>query len=144
VAHDLLPGGLRRLRVSAIVAAAVVVPLALLAVRIDVGAVVTSAFAVAASTFCPLLVLGIWWRRLTPRGAFVGMTVGLLSSAGVMGTSLLLRPEPGLTALLLGQPALWSVPLAFLTMILVSLADDAPPGAESTMLRLHLDETRTP
>ncbi|HEV7472150.1 MAG: cation acetate symporter [Pseudonocardia sp.] len=144
VAHDLLPGGLRRLRVSAIVAAAVVVPLALLAVRIDVGAVVTSAFAVAASTFCPLLVLGIWWRRLTPRGAFVGMTVGLLSSAGVMGTSLVLRPEPGLTALLLGQPALWSVPLAFLTMVLVSLADDPPPGAESTMLRLHLDETRTP
>ncbi|MCW0213897.1 MAG: cation acetate symporter [Pseudonocardia sp.] len=143
VAHDLLPGGLRRLRVSAIATTAAVVPLALFAARIDVGAVVTSAFAVAASTFCPLLVLGIWWRRLTARGAFVGMAVGLLSSAGVMGASLLLRPDPGLGALLLGQPALWSVPLAFLTMIAVSLAGHPPPGAESTMLRLHLDETRS-
>ena len=30
------------------------------------------AFAVAASTFCPLLVLGIWWRGLTDRGAAAG------------------------------------------------------------------------
>ncbi|RTL67237.1 MAG: cation acetate symporter [Pseudonocardiaceae bacterium] len=142
VAHDLLPGSLRRLRLTALVAAAVVVPIALLAARVDVGAVVTSAFAVAASTFCPLLVLGIWWRRLTVRGAFVGMGVGLAASAGVMAASLLIRPAPGVTALLLGQPALWSVPLAFLTMVLVSLRDRPPPGAESAMLRLHLDETR--
>jgi cation/acetate symporter len=27
------------------------------------------AFPVAASTFCPLLVLGIWWRGLTTAGA---------------------------------------------------------------------------
>jgi len=142
VAHDLLPGSLRRLRITALVAAAVVVPIALLAAQVDVGAVVTSAFAVAASTFCPLLVLGIWWRRLTVRGAFVGMGVGLAASAGVMAASLLIRPAPGVTALLLGQPALWSVPLAFLTMVLVSLRDRPPPGAESAMLRLHLDETR--
>ena len=34
------------------------------------------AFAVAASTFCPLLVLGIWWRRMST----VGAAAGLLSS----------------------------------------------------------------
>ena len=33
-------------------------------------------FAVAASTFCPLLVLGIWWRGLTERGAIAGVLVG--------------------------------------------------------------------
>ena len=30
------------------------------------------AFALAASTFCPLLLLGVWWPRLTARGAAAG------------------------------------------------------------------------
>ena len=34
------------------------------------------AFAVAASTFCPLLVLGIWWRGLTVAGATAGLVTG--------------------------------------------------------------------
>ncbi len=36
---------------------------------LDVSQVVGLAFAVAASSFCPLLVLGIWWRGLTDLGA---------------------------------------------------------------------------
>jgi Na+(H+)/acetate symporter ActP len=142
VAHDLIPATLRRLRLTPLVAAAVVVLLALPAARIDVGALVTSAFAVAASTFCPLLVLGIWWRRLTARGALVGMAVGLVSSAGVMAAGLVAGLDPGVPALLLAQPALWSVPLAFTTMVVVSLRGTPPAGAASAMLRLHLDETR--
>jgi Na+(H+)/acetate symporter ActP len=142
VSHDLVPAGLRRLRLTPLAAAAVVVLLALPGARVDVGALVTSAFAVAASTFCPLLVLGIWWRRLTTQGALVGMAVGLVSSAGVMAAGLVARLEPGVPALLLAQPALWSVPLAFVTMIVVSLRGSPPSGAASAMLRLHLDETR--
>jgi cation/acetate symporter len=142
VAHDLIPATLRRLRLTALAAATVVVLLALPAAQVDVGALVTSAFAVAASTFCPLLVLGIWWRRLTARGAQVGMLVGLVSSAGVMATGLVAGLEPGVPALLLAQPALWSVPLAFATMVVVSLRGEPPSGATSAMLRLHLDESR--
>jgi cation/acetate symporter len=104
---------------------------------------VTSAFAVAASTFCPLLVLGIWWPRLTARGAIVGMVTGLLASAGVIGIDLFLGVPPGLAGILLGQPALWSVPLAFATMVLVSLRGRPPAWASAAMLRLHLDETET-
>ena len=141
VSHDLIPAGLRRLRLTPLAAAAVVVLLALPGARVDVGALVTSAFAVAASTFCPLLVLGIWWRRLTARGALVGMAVGLASSAGGMAAGLVADLEPGVPALLLAQPALWSVPLAFVTMIVVSLRGSPPAGAASAMLRLHLDET---
>ena len=140
LSHDLVPGTLRRLRFTPLAAAAAVVLLALPAASIDVGVLVTSAFAVAASTFCPLLVLGIWWPRLTASGAMVGMVVGLLASAGVIGVDLLLGPPPGLTAILLGQPALWSVPLAFATMVLVSLGGRPPAGAAAAMLRLHLDE----
>ncbi|MDT7675806.1 MAG: cation/acetate symporter [Pseudonocardiales bacterium] len=142
VSHDLLPGAtVRRLRLTTLGAAVLVVALALPAAHLDVGALVTSAFAVAASTFCPLLVLGIWWARLTARGAVVGMVVGLVSSAGVIGASFFLATPPGLAATLLGQPALWSVPLAFLTMVLVSLRGRPPAWATAAMLRLHLDET---
>jgi Na+(H+)/acetate symporter ActP len=142
VSHDLLPGGtVRRLRQTTLGAAVCVVALALPSAYLDVGVLVTSAFAVAASTFCPLLVLGIWWSRLTARGAIVGMVVGLVSSAGVIGLGFVLAPRPGLAAILLGQPALWSVPLAFVTMVLVSLGGRPPAWANAAMLRLHLDET---
>jgi cation/acetate symporter len=141
LSHDLVPGTLRRLRFTPIVAALAVVLLALPAARLDVGVLVTSAFAVAASTFCPLLVLGIWWPRLTAHGAIVGMVTGLLASAGVIGVDLFLRAPPGLAAILLGQPALWSVPLAFATMVLVSLRGRPPAWALAAMLRLHLDES---
>ncbi|WP_240157337.1 cation acetate symporter [Pseudonocardia broussonetiae] len=143
VSHDLLPGTtLRRLRLTSLAAAALVVALALPAVHLDVGVLVTSAFAVAASTFCPLLVLGIWWAGLTARGAAVGMVVGLVASAGVIGVDLTLGSPDGIASILLGQPALWSVPLAFATMVLVSLRGHPPAWAAAAMLRLHLDETR--
>lgn len=140
LSHDLAPGSLRRLRLTGFAAAGVVVLLALPASRLDVGPLVTSAFAVAASTFCPLLVLGIWWSGLTRRGAIAGMSVGLAASAGVMALGVVLPVGPGLLALMLTSPALLSVPLAFATMIVVSLRSEPPSWAEDAMLRLHLDD----
>ncbi len=117
-----------------------VVALALPVVNLDVGVLVTAAFTVAASTFCPLLVLGIWWPRLTAAGAVAGMTAGLFASGGAIAVDLVLGAPPGLAAVLLGQPAPWSVPLAFATMVAVSLRGRPPAWATAAMLRLHLDE----
>ena len=50
------------------------------AADIGVARTVGLAFAVAASTFCPLLLLGIWWRGLTAVGAVAGLLVGGLGS----------------------------------------------------------------
>ena len=50
--------------------------LALRVASLDVSLVVGLAFAVAASSFCPLLVLGIWWRGLTDVGAAAGILAG--------------------------------------------------------------------
>ena len=47
--------------------------LALVARGLDISVLVGWAFALAASTFCPLLLLGIWWERLTARGAAAGL-----------------------------------------------------------------------
>jgi cation/acetate symporter len=142
VAHDLLPGaGLRGLRLAPLAGAVVIVALALPAVNLDVGVLVTSAFAVAAATFCPLLVLGIWWPRLTANGAVAGLVVGLVASVGAIGVDLFLDAPEGLTSILLAQPALWTVPLAFAVMVGVSLRGRPPAWAAAATLRLHLDET---
>ncbi len=144
VAHDLLPGaGLRRLRLAPLAGAVVIVALALPAVNLDVGVLVTAAFAVAAATFCPLLVLGIWWPRLTAPGAVAGLVVGLVSSVGAIGVDLFLGAPDGLMSSLLGRPALWTVPLAFAVMVVVSLRGRPPAWAAAAALRLHLDEITT-
>jgi Na+(H+)/acetate symporter ActP len=62
-------GSVRDFRVAAIIAGMVPLVLALRVSTLDVSLVVGLAFAVAASSFCPLLVLGIWWRGLTHIGA---------------------------------------------------------------------------
>jgi Na+/proline symporter len=142
ISYDLLPGGLGALRVAVFGAAATVVLLALVAIRLDAGVLVTWGFTVAASTFCPLLVLGIWWSRLTLAGAMTGVLAGLLGSAGAIAATLFGPPLHGWLAILVAQPAPWTVPLAFLTTIVVSLRGRPPAWAHSAMLRLHLDEDR--
>ncbi|HEU5473207.1 MAG TPA: cation acetate symporter [Actinophytocola sp.] len=140
ISYDLLPGGLSRLRITVFGAAAAVVLLALMAIRLDAGVLVTWGFTVAASTFCPLLVLGIWWARLTVAGALAGVLAGLLGSAGAITVTLFGPPLSGWVAILVAQPAPWTVPLAFLTMIAVSLRGRPPAWAATAMLRLHLNE----
>ena len=61
-------GRCTRFRLAATLAIAVPFVLSLGAAR-AVRPTLSLAFAVAASSFCPLLVLAIWWRGLTDRGA---------------------------------------------------------------------------
>ena len=98
---------------------------------------VTWGFTVAAATFCPLLVLGIWWPRLTVPGAASGLVVGVVSATGAAFVSAMADWHSGLLTVLLAQPASWTVPLAFLTMIVVSRSGEPPEGAERAVLRLH-------
>ena len=145
IAQDVLRdrfSGVTAFRVGAIAAVGVPLAAALLAPDLSVAQAVGLAFAVAASTFCPLLVLGIWWRRLTPAGAAAGLlTGGLGSGAGVAWTLYDGAPESW-RDVLLGQPAAWSVPLAFAAMVGVSLLTrEAVPGhASRFMVRLHTPE----
>jgi Na+(H+)/acetate symporter ActP len=129
---------MRRFRVTAVAAMVVPTLIALVARELDISVLVGWAFALAASTFCPLFLLGIWWRGLTARGAIAGMAAGgLVASSGIVAT-LAADPSPTVLGALLAQPAVMSVPVAFLTMVLVSLRDpEQPAGTEETMLALH-------
>jgi cation/acetate symporter len=136
-------GSVRDFRRAALVAGLVPLLLALQVRDLDVSQVVGLAFAVAASSFCPLLVLGIWWRRLTAWGAAAGLVVG----GGLAGMAVLVTVfiTPGLSgwpAALLAQPAAWTVPASFVTMVVVSrlTARQVPADIGRLMLRLHAPE----
>jgi Na+(H+)/acetate symporter ActP len=133
-------GSVRDFRRAAIVAGLIPLVLALRVSGLDVSQVVGLAFAVAASSFCPLLVLGIWWRGLTAAGAAAGVIVGGGGAiAAVLLTVFAAPVGEGWTRALLGQPAAWTVPLAFAVMVLVSVATRrrVPVSVGATMLRLH-------
>jgi cation/acetate symporter len=145
LSHDVRRGSaerplerMRRFRWAAVAGMVVPALIALAARGVDISVLVGWAFALAASTFCPLFLLGIWWRGLTARGAIAGMAAGgLVATTGIVAT-LVAEPSPTVLGALLAQPAVLSVPVAFLTMIGVSLTDrDRPEGTEETMLALH-------
>jgi cation/acetate symporter len=132
-------GSVRDFRVSAIVGGLVPVALAIRSGQLDVSQVVGLAFAVAASSFCPLLVLGVWWRGLTDVGAAAGVLAGGGAALAAVITSLIGPPLTGWPAVLVQQPAAWSVPLAFAVMAIVSMATRrrVPSNVGMIMLRLH-------
>jgi Na+(H+)/acetate symporter ActP len=136
------PSGITAFRLGAVLAIVVPCAGAVAAPEVGVARVVGLAFAVAASTFCPLLLLGIWWRGLTDAGAIAGLAVGGLGSGFAVGWTLITTQTTGWVAVLLGQPAAWSVPAAFLTMYAVSVAtrERVPGHVRRFMVRLHTPE----
>ncbi|WP_225825704.1 cation acetate symporter [Streptomyces naphthomycinicus] len=143
LSQDVLPTlGIRHFRLATLLAVAVPVTVGVAASKLPVANAVGLAFAVAASSFCPLLVLGIWWRGLTAPGAIAGLLAGGGSALTAVALTIAGPLSDGWTHTLLAWPAVWTVPLGFLTMILVSLAtrDRIPAGTEAAMARLHLPE----
>ncbi|MET8910253.1 cation acetate symporter [Micromonospora sp. NPDC004551] len=136
-------GSVRGFRLATVIAGGVPAVLALNVSGLDVSQVVGLAFAVAASSFCPLLVLGIWWRGLTDLGAAAGVLVGGGAAIGAVLLTVLGPPLSGWPATLTTQPAAWTVPLAFTVMVAVSMATRRrlPGDVGVTMLRLHTPET---
>ncbi|MCX4976366.1 MULTISPECIES: cation acetate symporter [unclassified Streptomyces] len=141
--QDVLPSrGVRHFRLGTVLAMAVPAAASMLVGGLPVADAVGLAFAVSASSFCPLLVLGIWWRRLTPPGAAAGMLIGGGSALVAVGATMAGFPGTGPLHALLAWPALWSVPLGFVTMIVVSLATPGrvPVGTAAILARFHLPE----
>jgi Na+(H+)/acetate symporter ActP len=143
VLHADRSGSIRDFRLATVLAATLPVGLSLYVSTMDVSRVVGLAFAVAASSFCPLLVLGIWWRGLTDVGAAAGILIGGGASMAAVLLTVLGPPLPGWMAEFAGQPAAWTVPLAFLVMIAGSLLTGrrVPADVGATMLRLHAPES---
>jgi Na+(H+)/acetate symporter ActP len=139
---DVLRGRWTDFRLAAVLSIIVPFALALSVTRLDFALTVPLVFAVAAATFCPLLVLGIWWRGLTAAGAITGVLVGGGLSAVAVVLSLFSVVQQGWIGLLLYRPAVVTVPVAFLTMVVVSRFTRAsiPRDVDRALMILHAPE----
>jgi Na+(H+)/acetate symporter ActP len=146
LSHDVVRGGTTAFRVAALLVGTLATVGGLAVGDFSINILVGWAFAVAASSFCPLLILGIWWPRLTWVGALAGIAVGGAASSGAVLATMAGAGSRGWPAVLLGTPAIWTVPLAFLTMVLVSRATPQALPADVTgkLLALHLPEHLRP
>jgi cation/acetate symporter len=92
----------------------------------NVAFLVGWAFNIAASANLPALVMLLFWKRTTAKGIAAAVTVGLLSSLAWILLSQqcykdVYHIDPKLSFIPFSQPALVTIPLGFLTLVLVSL-----------------------
>jgi cation/acetate symporter len=96
-----------------------------------VAEVVAHAFGLAASSFFPVILAGIFWKRATKEGAIAAMTAGMLFTGGYIGWFRVLRPDLGPSRWLLGisPEGIGAVGMLLATAVLVtvSLLTPAPP-----------------
>ena len=112
----------------------------------NVAFMVGLAFAIAASANFPALVLSIFWRGFTTRGAQASMLVGTASAL------LLIYLSPTVQVGVLGRAGAWfpltnpglvTIPLSFFVGVVVSLASPEPAAAArfaEVERRLHLGD----
>jgi cation/acetate symporter len=137
ISHDLYASVVRRgrisdgseVRVSKIATFAIGAVAVLLGVafeKVNVAFMVGLAFAIAASCNFPVLLLSMYWKGLTTRGAAIGGWLGLIVAFTLTVIS------PAIWKEVLGHPAgifpytapaIFSMPLAFLACWIVSITD---------------------
>ncbi len=90
----------------------------------NVGFLVGWAFAVAASANLPSIIMLLFWKKTTAKGIAASVTVGMISSLAIILVSpSICKKFYGMTEgfIPFDAPALFSVPLAFIVLIVVSL-----------------------
>jgi len=105
----------------------------------NVAFLVALAFAVAASANLPVIVLSLFWKRFTTRGAVAGLATGLVSSIALIlvSPSVMTIDPPGVTGAArhliqaapwfpLENPGIVSIPLGFLGALIGALLGREP------------------
>jgi cation/acetate symporter len=83
------------------------------------------AFAVAASANLPAILMLLFWKKTTAKGIVASIVVGIVASLGLillspdMYVKYGLRPEAA--PFPINQPGIISIPLSFITLVIVSL-----------------------
>ena len=116
-------------RYASIALGIVAIALGILFEKMNVVFMVGLAFGIAASANFPVLILSMYWKDLTTKGAIWGGYIGLISAVAFVVLS------KSVWVLVFGfkeaifpydQPALFSMPLAFLVTYVVSKLDNSP------------------
>ncbi len=142
LSQDVFRGEKKDFRISTVIVGTGVAIAGLQVITVDITQLVTWVFVIAASSFSPMIVLGIWWRRLSATGAIAGMAAGALAASGAVIVTLFGPSLTGWPKALLAQPALWTIPIGFLTMVVVSLLtpQSCPRNITALMLSMHVPE----
>jgi len=136
VTHDLLGSVLkvemddnqkvRTAKISSVVVGGLAIVLGILFQKMNPSFLVGWAFSVAASANLPSLVMILFWKRVTKEGIVAAITVGMISSLGWIllseDTFSKVYGLPASSAIVpFSQPGILTIPLGFLTLIIVSL-----------------------
>jgi cation/acetate symporter len=125
---------LRVARVATVLLGIVAIVLGILFKGQNVAFMVGLAFAVAASGNFPALVLSVFWRRFTTRGAVAAILTGTGGSLVLIGVSptIMVDVFGAETALFsLKNPAIVTIPAGFLAGFVVSIASPEPAAASA-------------
>jgi cation/acetate symporter len=113
-------------KIAAVVVGCIAIFLGILFQGMNVSYLVGWAFSVAASANLPAIVMLLFWKKTTAKGITTSILVGLVSAVGLI----LLSQETfekeyhlvNVTApMQINNPAIFSMPLSFLTLVIVSL-----------------------
>ncbi|MDF1882220.1 cation acetate symporter [Sulfurimonas sp. MAG313] len=92
----------------------------------NIAFMVGLAFAIAASANFPILILSIYWSKLSTRGAFIGGSLGLLTAIVlvILGPIVWVQVLGNAEAIFpYKYPALFSVSVAFISIYIISITD---------------------
>lgn len=135
VAHDLIAnyfgipltdkGQVKAGKIAAVVVGVFAILLGIAFKGINVSFLVGLAFAVAASANLPAILMMLFWKKTTSQGISASIVVGMISAL----TIILLSPKtftvygllPQDAPMPINNPGIISIPLAFITLIVVSL-----------------------
>ncbi|SDZ91576.1 cation/acetate symporter [Desulfuromusa kysingii] len=135
IAHDLMDnflgmkmsdhGKVRAGKISAVIIGCIAIYLGIVFEGMNVSFLVGWAFAVAASANLPAILMLLFWKRTTAKGIAASIFIGLTSSLGLI----LVSPDmwvrygnlPSEAPVQFNSPALISIPLSFLALVIVSM-----------------------
>ena len=113
-------------RITAIMVGIIAMGLGIAFKHMNVSFLVGWAFTIAASANLPAIIMILFWKKTTGKGVIASIFVGLLASL----VMIILSPDtytqvfnqPAANAPMpISQPAIISVPLSFVTLVIVSL-----------------------
>lgn len=148
VAHDLMTHGfgvklddngkVRVAKFSAVVVGLIAIGLGIMFEKFNVTFLVGWAFNIAASANLPALIMLLFWKKTTKQGIIAAILVGMCSSlAWVLASKDAFKDLYGLPtdqALVpFSQPGIVTIPLGFLTLVLVSLLTGNPEKGRETV-----------
>jgi cation/acetate symporter len=112
-------------KITAFVIGGIAILLGILFKGMNVSFLVGLAFAVAASANLPAIIMLLFWKKTTSKGIAASIVVGIVSSLALIAFSPELYTLYGLNPLdapiPLNNPGIVSIPLSFVTLVLVSL-----------------------